>query len=158
MGILVIVIYGVTKHLVTKTLKFQIFVKLFVATILNYIILYYTNTTVYYTTVYYTILQYNSGMQYQLKCWHVFCRSLSYVTTLSCFAFIALALVYYFVDVKRWWSGAPFFYPGDWPQVSIPLRSLLPLTPYKALLLVKLYMHSSDKELKLSFLLFHART
>ncbi|XP_063075702.1 heparan-alpha-glucosaminide N-acetyltransferase [Engraulis encrasicolus] len=38
--------------------------------------------------------------------------SLSYVTTLSCFAFIALALVYYFVDVKRWWSGAPFFYPG----------------------------------------------
>ncbi|XP_064190638.1 heparan-alpha-glucosaminide N-acetyltransferase isoform X1 [Anguilla rostrata] len=38
--------------------------------------------------------------------------SLSYVTTLSCFAFVALCLIYYAVDVKRWWSGAPFFYPG----------------------------------------------
>ncbi|KAK0146527.1 Heparan-alpha-glucosaminide N-acetyltransferase [Merluccius polli] len=38
--------------------------------------------------------------------------SLSYVTTLACFAFVALLLVYYIVDVKRWWSGAPFYYPG----------------------------------------------
>uniref|UniRef100_A0AAR2KKU2 Heparan-alpha-glucosaminide N-acetyltransferase catalytic domain-containing protein n=1 Tax=Pygocentrus nattereri TaxID=42514 RepID=A0AAR2KKU2_PYGNA len=38
--------------------------------------------------------------------------SLSYVTTLSCFAFVVLLVVYYTVDVKRWWSGAPFFYPG----------------------------------------------
>ncbi|XP_028921273.1 heparan-alpha-glucosaminide N-acetyltransferase isoform X1 [Ornithorhynchus anatinus] len=38
--------------------------------------------------------------------------SISYVTTLSCFAFVALLLIYYFVDVKRLWSGAPFFYPG----------------------------------------------
>ncbi|XP_036373307.1 heparan-alpha-glucosaminide N-acetyltransferase [Megalops cyprinoides] len=38
--------------------------------------------------------------------------SLSYVTTLSCFAFVVLVLIYYSVDVKRWWSGAPFFYPG----------------------------------------------
>ncbi|KAJ8247763.1 hypothetical protein GJAV_G00250040 [Gymnothorax javanicus] len=38
--------------------------------------------------------------------------SLSYVTTLSCFAFVVLFMVYYVVDVKRWWSGAPFFYPG----------------------------------------------
>lgn len=38
--------------------------------------------------------------------------SLSYVTTLACFAFVLLALVYYIVDVKKWWSGAPFYYPG----------------------------------------------
>uniref|UniRef100_A0A8B9SN78 Heparan-alpha-glucosaminide N-acetyltransferase n=1 Tax=Anas platyrhynchos TaxID=8839 RepID=A0A8B9SN78_ANAPL len=38
--------------------------------------------------------------------------STSYVTTMSCFAFILLLLIYYLVDVKRLWSGAPFFYPG----------------------------------------------
>ncbi|KAJ8000548.1 hypothetical protein DPEC_G00181250 [Dallia pectoralis] len=38
--------------------------------------------------------------------------SLSYVTTLGCFAFVVLVLVYYTVDVRRCWSGAPFFYPG----------------------------------------------
>ncbi|XP_066487376.1 heparan-alpha-glucosaminide N-acetyltransferase [Tiliqua scincoides] len=38
--------------------------------------------------------------------------SISYVTTLSCFAFMLLLLIYYLVDVKRMWSGAPFFYPG----------------------------------------------
>lgn len=44
------------------------------------------------------------------------CRSLSYVTTLSCFAFMLLLLIYYLVDIKRWWSGAPFFYPGQYMQ------------------------------------------
>nr|XP_005284015.1 heparan-alpha-glucosaminide N-acetyltransferase isoform X2 [Chrysemys picta bellii] len=38
--------------------------------------------------------------------------SISYVTTLSCFAYLLLLLIYYLVDVKKWWSGAPFFYPG----------------------------------------------
>lgn len=38
--------------------------------------------------------------------------SLSYVTTLACFAYVLLVLVYYTVDVKKWWSGAPFYYPG----------------------------------------------
>ncbi|XP_074519147.1 heparan-alpha-glucosaminide N-acetyltransferase isoform X1 [Halichoeres trimaculatus] len=38
--------------------------------------------------------------------------SLSYVTTLACFAFVLLVIVYYTVDVKKWWSGAPFYYPG----------------------------------------------
>ncbi|XP_061848446.1 heparan-alpha-glucosaminide N-acetyltransferase isoform X1 [Colius striatus] len=38
--------------------------------------------------------------------------SISYVTTMSCFAFMLLLLMYYLVDVKRLWSGAPFFYPG----------------------------------------------
>ncbi|XP_034043397.1 heparan-alpha-glucosaminide N-acetyltransferase isoform X2 [Thalassophryne amazonica] len=38
--------------------------------------------------------------------------SLSYVTTLACFAFVLLVLVYYTVDVKKWWTGAPFYYPG----------------------------------------------
>uniref|UniRef100_A0A3B5M3W3 Heparan-alpha-glucosaminide N-acetyltransferase n=1 Tax=Xiphophorus couchianus TaxID=32473 RepID=A0A3B5M3W3_9TELE len=38
--------------------------------------------------------------------------SLSYVTTLACFAFVLLVLVYYTIDVKKWWSGAPFYYTG----------------------------------------------
>ncbi|XP_046900987.1 heparan-alpha-glucosaminide N-acetyltransferase isoform X1 [Hypomesus transpacificus] len=38
--------------------------------------------------------------------------SLSYVTTLACLAYVVLVLVYYTVDVKHWWSGAPFYYPG----------------------------------------------
>ncbi|XP_058036438.1 heparan-alpha-glucosaminide N-acetyltransferase isoform X2 [Ahaetulla prasina] len=38
--------------------------------------------------------------------------SISYVTTLSSFAFILLLLIYYLIDVKKVWSGAPFFYPG----------------------------------------------
>ncbi|KAF3852169.1 hypothetical protein F7725_005524 [Dissostichus mawsoni] len=38
--------------------------------------------------------------------------SLSYVTTLACFANVLLVLVYFTVDVKKWWSGAPFYYPG----------------------------------------------
>ncbi|XP_028994513.1 heparan-alpha-glucosaminide N-acetyltransferase isoform X2 [Betta splendens] len=38
--------------------------------------------------------------------------SLSYVTTLACFAFVLLVAIYYTVDVKKWWSGAPFYYPG----------------------------------------------
>ncbi|XP_044045519.1 heparan-alpha-glucosaminide N-acetyltransferase isoform X2 [Siniperca chuatsi] len=38
--------------------------------------------------------------------------SLSYVTTLACFAYVLLVLMYYTVDVKKWWSGAPFYYPG----------------------------------------------
>uniref|UniRef100_A0A3Q2ZA87 Heparan-alpha-glucosaminide N-acetyltransferase n=1 Tax=Kryptolebias marmoratus TaxID=37003 RepID=A0A3Q2ZA87_KRYMA len=38
--------------------------------------------------------------------------SLSYVTTMACFAFVLLVLVFYTVDVKKWWSGAPFYYPG----------------------------------------------
>ncbi|KAI7811150.1 heparan-alpha-glucosaminide N-acetyltransferase isoform X1 [Triplophysa rosa] len=38
--------------------------------------------------------------------------SFSYVTTLSCFAFVVLKIFYYMIDVKKWWSGAPFFYPG----------------------------------------------
>ncbi|CAB1327134.1 unnamed protein product [Coregonus sp. 'balchen'] len=42
----------------------------------------------------------------------IMARSLSYVTTLACFAFVVLVMVYYTVDVKRWWSGAPFYYPG----------------------------------------------
>lgn len=40
-------------------------------------------------------------------------RSLSYVTTLACFAFVLLALIYYTVDVQKWWSGAPFLFPGE---------------------------------------------
>lgn len=45
-------------------------------------------------------------------------RSLSYVTTLGCFSFVMLALIYYTVDVKKWWSGAPFYFPGE--LVTIP--------------------------------------
>lgn len=45
-------------------------------------------------------------------------RSLSYVTTLACFAFVLLALIYYTVDVQKWWSGAPFLFPGETQHVS----------------------------------------
>ncbi|XP_003794051.1 heparan-alpha-glucosaminide N-acetyltransferase isoform X1 [Otolemur garnettii] len=38
--------------------------------------------------------------------------SISYVTTLSCFAFFILLVLYPVVDVKGLWTGAPFFYPG----------------------------------------------
>jgi heparan-alpha-glucosaminide N-acetyltransferase len=38
--------------------------------------------------------------------------SISYVTTLSSFAFLILLVLYPVVDVKRLWTGAPFFYPG----------------------------------------------
>ncbi|XP_041068164.1 heparan-alpha-glucosaminide N-acetyltransferase isoform X3 [Carcharodon carcharias] len=38
--------------------------------------------------------------------------SISYVTTLSSFAYVLLLLIYFMVDVKKYWTGAPFFYPG----------------------------------------------
>nr|KAF6427639.1 heparan-alpha-glucosaminide N-acetyltransferase [Rousettus aegyptiacus] len=38
--------------------------------------------------------------------------SISYVTTLSSFAFFILFILYPVVDVKGLWTGAPFFYPG----------------------------------------------
>ncbi|KAM4809993.1 heparan-alpha-glucosaminide N-acetyltransferase [Rhinophrynus dorsalis] len=38
--------------------------------------------------------------------------SISYVTTLSCFAFFLLMLIYFLVDVKKVWMGAPFYFPG----------------------------------------------
>ncbi|XP_048385565.2 heparan-alpha-glucosaminide N-acetyltransferase [Stegostoma tigrinum] len=38
--------------------------------------------------------------------------SISYVTTLSCFAYILLLLIYFLVDIKKHWTGAPLFYPG----------------------------------------------
>ncbi|XP_077925674.1 heparan-alpha-glucosaminide N-acetyltransferase isoform X2 [Halichoerus grypus] len=38
--------------------------------------------------------------------------SISYVTTLSSFAFFILLILYPIVDVKRLWTGTPFFYPG----------------------------------------------
>ncbi|KAG8454409.1 hypothetical protein GDO86_000870 [Hymenochirus boettgeri] len=40
--------------------------------------------------------------------------SISYITTLSCFAFLLLMLMYFLVDVKKIWSGAPFYYPGKY--------------------------------------------
>ncbi|XP_058576460.1 heparan-alpha-glucosaminide N-acetyltransferase isoform X3 [Neofelis nebulosa] len=38
--------------------------------------------------------------------------SISYVTTLSSFAFFILLILYPIVDVKGLWTGTPFFYPG----------------------------------------------
>ncbi|XP_036591414.1 heparan-alpha-glucosaminide N-acetyltransferase-like [Trichosurus vulpecula] len=38
--------------------------------------------------------------------------SLSFVTTTSCFSFILLGLLYYITDVRGWWSGCPFIFPG----------------------------------------------
>nr|XP_056706511.1 heparan-alpha-glucosaminide N-acetyltransferase-like [Euleptes europaea] len=38
--------------------------------------------------------------------------SLSYVTTLSSFSFVLLAIMFYVIDVKNWWGGQPFIFPG----------------------------------------------
>ncbi|XP_055517698.1 heparan-alpha-glucosaminide N-acetyltransferase [Leucoraja erinacea] len=38
--------------------------------------------------------------------------SLSYVTTSGCFSFILLGLMYYIIDMKEWWGGEPFIFPG----------------------------------------------
>ncbi|XP_048361785.1 heparan-alpha-glucosaminide N-acetyltransferase-like [Sphaerodactylus townsendi] len=38
--------------------------------------------------------------------------SLSYVTTLSSFSFVLLAIMFYVIDVKSWWGGQPFIFPG----------------------------------------------
>ncbi|KAM5140972.1 heparan-alpha-glucosaminide N-acetyltransferase-like [Mantella aurantiaca] len=38
--------------------------------------------------------------------------SLSFITTLSCFSFLLLGLMFYVIDVRNWWGGQPFIYPG----------------------------------------------
>ncbi|XP_069467701.1 heparan-alpha-glucosaminide N-acetyltransferase-like [Ambystoma mexicanum] len=38
--------------------------------------------------------------------------SLSFVTTLGCFSFVVLGLMFYVIDVKHWWGGQPFIFPG----------------------------------------------
>ncbi|XP_069096296.1 heparan-alpha-glucosaminide N-acetyltransferase-like isoform X1 [Pleurodeles waltl] len=38
--------------------------------------------------------------------------SLSFVTTMSCFSFLVLGVMFYVIDVKHWWGGQPFIFPG----------------------------------------------
>ncbi|XP_015236081.1 PREDICTED: heparan-alpha-glucosaminide N-acetyltransferase-like, partial [Cyprinodon variegatus] len=38
--------------------------------------------------------------------------SLSYVMTMGCFSFLLLGGMFYVIDVKGWWQGQPFIYPG----------------------------------------------
>ncbi|XP_070152179.1 heparan-alpha-glucosaminide N-acetyltransferase isoform X2 [Polyergus mexicanus] len=38
--------------------------------------------------------------------------SLSFVLTVSCFAFLLYTILHFFVDYKQYWSGAPFIYAG----------------------------------------------
>uniref|UniRef100_UPI0037E8D68B heparan-alpha-glucosaminide N-acetyltransferase n=1 Tax=Semicossyphus pulcher TaxID=241346 RepID=UPI0037E8D68B len=38
--------------------------------------------------------------------------SLSYVMCMGCFSFLLLGGMYYVTDMKNWWSGQPFTYPG----------------------------------------------
>ncbi|XP_014470980.1 PREDICTED: heparan-alpha-glucosaminide N-acetyltransferase-like isoform X2 [Dinoponera quadriceps] len=38
--------------------------------------------------------------------------SLSFVLTVSCFAFLLYAILHFFIDYKQYWSGAPFIYAG----------------------------------------------
>ncbi|KAG5831017.1 hypothetical protein ANANG_G00299400 [Anguilla anguilla] len=38
--------------------------------------------------------------------------SLSYVTCMGSSSFLLLALLYFLIDVKGWWAGQPFIYPG----------------------------------------------
>ena len=60
--------------------------------------------------------------------------SLSYVLATTGTAFALMAVVYVVVDVKEWWSGAPFYQAGECSVHSLrggqtrSLRSLPPLT------------------------------
>lgn len=38
--------------------------------------------------------------------------SLSFVLTVSCFAFLLYTILHFFIDYKQYWSGAPFIYAG----------------------------------------------
>ncbi|XP_012225888.1 heparan-alpha-glucosaminide N-acetyltransferase isoform X2 [Linepithema humile] len=38
--------------------------------------------------------------------------TLSFVLTMSCFAFLLYVILHFFVDYKQYWSGAPFIYAG----------------------------------------------
>jgi len=39
-------------------------------------------------------------------------RSLSFVTCMGCLSFLLLAVMYFAMDIKEWWGGQPFIYPG----------------------------------------------
>lgn len=39
-------------------------------------------------------------------------RSLSYVTCMGFMSFLLLGLMYFIIDIKGWWGGQPFIYPG----------------------------------------------
>uniref|UniRef100_A0A3B4YWA8 Si:dkey-192p21.6 n=1 Tax=Stegastes partitus TaxID=144197 RepID=A0A3B4YWA8_9TELE len=38
--------------------------------------------------------------------------SLSYVMCMGCFSFLLLGAMYFVIDMKGWWAGQPFIYPG----------------------------------------------
>uniref|UniRef100_A0A3Q3J448 Heparan-alpha-glucosaminide N-acetyltransferase catalytic domain-containing protein n=1 Tax=Monopterus albus TaxID=43700 RepID=A0A3Q3J448_MONAL len=38
--------------------------------------------------------------------------SLSYVMCMGCFSFLLLGGMYFVIDIKGWWGGQPFIYPG----------------------------------------------
>ncbi|KAG7512437.1 heparan-alpha-glucosaminide N-acetyltransferase-like [Solea senegalensis] len=38
--------------------------------------------------------------------------SLSYVTCTGCFSFLLLGAMFFVIDIKGWWGGQPFIYPG----------------------------------------------
>ncbi|KAF5890420.1 proto-oncogene tyrosine-protein kinase receptor Ret isoform X1, partial [Clarias magur] len=40
--------------------------------------------------------------------------SLSYVAFMGSMSFVLLGLMYFVVDIKGWWGGQPFIYPGSW--------------------------------------------
>ncbi|XP_056387378.1 proto-oncogene tyrosine-protein kinase receptor Ret-like isoform X5 [Hyla sarda] len=64
--------------------------------------------------------------------------SLSFITTLSCFSFLLLGLMFYVIDVRRWWGGQPFIYPAT-SGLYLPKRefseSLHPDLPAHTMLL-----------------------
>uniref|UniRef100_A0A3Q1G1Y1 Si:dkey-192p21.6 n=1 Tax=Acanthochromis polyacanthus TaxID=80966 RepID=A0A3Q1G1Y1_9TELE len=38
--------------------------------------------------------------------------SLSFVLCMGCFSFLLLGAMYFVIDIKGWWAGQPFIYPG----------------------------------------------
>nr|XP_014352684.1 PREDICTED: heparan-alpha-glucosaminide N-acetyltransferase-like [Latimeria chalumnae] len=49
--------------------------------------------------------------------------SLSFITTMGCFSFFLLGVLFFIIDVRDWWGGRPFIFPGK--LVSPAVWSLL---------------------------------
>lgn len=49
-------------------------------------------------------------------CAFIYCRSLSYITCMGCFSFLLLGVMYFIMDIKGWWGGQPFIYPGKYTR------------------------------------------
>ena len=62
-------------------------------------------------------------------------RSISFVLVTTALAYLMLAIVYWIVDCKKWWNGAPFLYAGKSLQKYLKTNRIWPgLTEFGPLL------------------------